>query len=339
MIHIKRTSSTAKVLTDKRLKSTRRPGLTRADLECEKAIEYYTVTLPAEQAKVKAKNAQAALNGGALLDSPKIKFPFSVYGDEHVVKELMTLFHKKCAYCESHFRHVTPADIEHFRPKGAVIINGSLEHPGYYWLGADWDNLFLSCPRCNRKDQLDVPGVQSTVSGGKGNHFPLLDESKRVRKHGLSLADEEAVRLLLNPCIDDPEAVLRYEDDGSILPKRRLRKLNRRRADTSISVYGLWQGELRDKRKELLDQLKLELITIERFLRMIDRMKSAGESPADIQTEQDVLDMHMGVLKGMFEPGAEYLGMLRYQLRQELEPGRAGDRLVRVGLDLTKLLV
>ena len=139
---------------------------------------------------------------------------FSFYKNDTLVSELQRNFFLKCAYCESSFVHVSPADIEHFRPKSAVKIDEKtgkekvLElKPGYYWLAADWDNLLLSCIDCNRRrNQEDIDGDGETATG-KATIFPLADEADRVRDHDTwedmiaKVQQEEKSRLLLNPCV------------------------------------------------------------------------------------------------------------------------------------------
>ncbi|MFZ4801801.1 MAG: hypothetical protein ACOYLR_07410 [Chlorobium sp.] len=85
------------------------------------------------------------------------------------------VFHNKCAYCESTLeldRYL--GDVEHFRPKGQVTMKQDgkkrecvsvrienkfkLNHPGYFWLAYEWQNLMPICSRCN--------------SGAKADQFP-----------------------------------------------------------------------------------------------------------------------------------------------------------------------
>ena len=61
---------------------------------------------------------------------------------------LFSVFNRKCAYCESKMAHVSPAHIEHYRPKS---------DERFVTLMFDWNNLFISCPACNTS---------------KGNKFP-----------------------------------------------------------------------------------------------------------------------------------------------------------------------
>lgn len=71
------------------------------------------------------------------------------YQHKQIKNALVTMFHGKCAYCESKITVVTYGSIEHFRPKSI-----------YPELTFEWNNLLLSCDICN-----DI--------GHKGNRFPL----------------------------------------------------------------------------------------------------------------------------------------------------------------------
>jgi hypothetical protein len=79
------------------------------------------------------------------------------------VRDYLNKYYKnKCAYCEQYCK----AEIEHYRPKKAVADD--LTHNGYYWLCYTWSNLVPSCRYCN-------------TEGGKGNKFPIINTTKRVR--------------------------------------------------------------------------------------------------------------------------------------------------------------
>ncbi|MFT4533974.1 MAG: hypothetical protein ACI9P5_001326 [Saprospiraceae bacterium] len=64
------------------------------------------------------------------------------------------------------------ADFEHCRPKSNVME--SPDHPGYWWLVNEWDNLLIACANCNRRSW-SKDGVS-----GKANRFPLKDEAKHI---------------------------------------------------------------------------------------------------------------------------------------------------------------
>lgn len=81
-------------------------------------------------------------------------------------------------------------DVEHYRPKGGYLDpDGTLCQPGYYWLAADWNNLFPSCIDCNReREQIMVKGQAKKL--GKANKFPLVDagEAEIVPAHRIACA-------------------------------------------------------------------------------------------------------------------------------------------------------
>ena len=107
----------------------------------------------------------------------KFNFASFIYGDPIVKQELSKAQHKKCCFCESKIG--SDGDVEHFRPKGAYKqkLQQSLQHPGYYWLAYEWDNLYLSCTGCNQRY--------------KQNLFPLQDPTKRATNHTHSIDDEQ----------------------------------------------------------------------------------------------------------------------------------------------------
>lgn len=158
----------------------------------------------------RAEDATAA----AKADPVNHEIKASVYGSGYVRRALEKLFHEKCAYCE------TPLvrrewDIDHYRPKKRV--HGVPAHPGYYWLGYDWPNLFPSCKFCNqkRKDVATWDDPAEGPGGGKADHFPLSDESQRVDDPNVDTAIEDP--LLINPCIDDPSQHLSFSPLGEVI--------------------------------------------------------------------------------------------------------------------------
>jgi hypothetical protein len=132
--------------------------------------------------RARADKAKAA----AILDFHlgKIEFDQSIWAC--VKSYLFTIFHGKCAYCETSIGVACPGDVEHYRPKRKV--EEAEDHPGYYWLAYDISNLFPCCENCNRFK-------------GKRNHFPI----EGVRCSGpdceATLTSEKP--LLLNPYVDD----------------------------------------------------------------------------------------------------------------------------------------
>jgi hypothetical protein len=158
---------------------------------------------------------------------------FKTYRKDSVKTGLHALFHGKCAYCETFYPAVAPVDVEHYRPKGGVK---DTDHPGYWWLAMDWENLLPSCIHCNRLNEHITPVLstqlvelrgddsgfskQRRITTGKGNHFPVL--GARATPASRDCSTESA--LLLNPCRDDPQEHLAFHVDcekliGLVLPK------------------------------------------------------------------------------------------------------------------------
>ncbi len=133
---------------------------------------------------------------------------YKAYKSESVIKALNELFHGKCAYCESAYSATQPVDVEHYRPKGAIIIKDALTPPGYYWLAATWENLLPSCIDCNRERTQEFQD-RRTGKVGKANKFPVRGRKKHAAKPGHEKR-EHTYRLLINPCEDLPHNQLEF---------------------------------------------------------------------------------------------------------------------------------
>jgi hypothetical protein len=204
-------------------------------------------------------------------------FHFKAYGDKTVKKALTKLFNGKCAYCENKIVAITTGDIEHFRPKLQVKLpDNKFQKPGYFWLAADWDNLLLACNNCNRTTTQElIDGGELTM--GKLDQFPLTSEKKRCRefeadgaKYKKKIKADEDARLLINPCIDDPELHLEYQDNG--VPKPKLLAATgkpSRKAEKSIEVFGLFRKPLVEERQELIKDILLKIVQVKAIFEAI----------------------------------------------------------------------
>ena len=123
------------------------------------------------------------------------------YGHKEVCDALKLLYKNKCAYCESNISFAATLQVEHYRPKAALHSDNELDinHKGYYWLGNEWSNLLLSCPKCNQQ-------------GAKGNKFPIegvrhfadsaFDENGDLKRENVIITNihlQNEKPLLLNP--------------------------------------------------------------------------------------------------------------------------------------------
>ena len=105
------------------------------------------------------------------------------------------------------------------------------EHPGYFWLAFEPQNLLISCSKCNKW-------------GGKKNQFPLADEADLAMLCCPNHELENEQPLLLNPYTDIPEQHLHFDAEiGTV------ESITERGAET-IRVCDLNREPLAEKRRE-----------------------------------------------------------------------------------------
>lgn len=119
------------------------------------------------------------------------------YKNLEIKKVLSKMFNGKCAFCESYIEHIDYGDIEHFKPKSKFPESA-----------VEWENLLLSCKKCNDKGQ-------------KGDSWP----------------EEIEGGLLINPCDEDPSDFFEFIFD--VKTNATIIKPKNRRGQTSEKVYGL----------------------------------------------------------------------------------------------------
>lgn len=143
---------------------------------------------------------------------------------------LLDYFCGNCAYCETKIDAGFWGDVEHYRPKRGVT---DTDHPGYYWLAYNPENLMPSCQFCNQ-------------GKGKMNKFPVADG---VRRRSESENCDE-VPLLLNPYVDHPRLHLEYQFDYETGRATGWVEGLTDKGRTSVDIYKLNRDGLRDDRCE-----------------------------------------------------------------------------------------
>ncbi len=262
------------------------------------------------------------------------KFTYKAYSHTETKEVLQEIFKSKCAYCESFVAHVAPEDIEHFRPKAAITTQkGDKLVPGYYWLGADWNNLLLSCIKCNRSNNEPINLRDGIVENmGKANHFPLSDETKRIRIHGNEndIVTENNYVEIINPCIEDPNDYLLFKDNGQV-------KALNSKGEYSIEVYGLFRADLVLRRKKTCKALHKTLVELIKTIQVLEKLMDLGASNDDdafflIQSKKERLDT-------AFHEEAEYLGLKRQKLNRFIDGNPLSYNKLKVyGIDLKEYL-
>lgn len=187
--------------------------------------------------------------------------------EQEVVLALKTLYHNKCAYCES--KEFNP-EIEHYRPLRRVIRT-TPRHGGYYWLCYEWTNLLPACHSCN------------SINNGKGNKFPIILTENRQsmpifskkgelnlkvnQAHLSPLIDEQPY--LLHPEIDEPENYFRFNNKGKMFGLD-----EQGRGEQTISICNLNRGNLKFNRQRIINRL---VDQIENSLFIFYQLKRANE--------------------------------------------------------------
>lgn len=128
-------------------------------------------------------------------------------------------FSGKCAYCESNHTSGYPANVEHYRPKNGVTVNRTqIDHPGYFWLAYDWENLLLACAHCNGRHP-SMRGGKKISHEGKMNEFRIRgarvsEPSADLSRGQQELKDERP--LLINPYLDNPADHIYFLENGML---------------------------------------------------------------------------------------------------------------------------
>jgi uncharacterized protein (TIGR02646 family) len=196
-------------------------------------------------------------------------------------KGLRDVMYGKCWYCET-FETRSDMPVDHFRPKNRVVeCDGT--NDGYWWLAFDWRNYRYSCTYCNSRRSGD------DTTGGKQDHFPLLNPKKRARNES-ELKNEKPE--LLDPCnLRDPWNLTFLEDGRAIGIVAGSDRLARRRTKTSIGIYHLNETRLKNERK------KIALLIRDKVERIKEIDRQQRKSDADNRTVDDALRDILVLLK------------------------------------------
>ena len=166
----------------------------------------------------------------------------------------------KCWYCESKQIRSDNA-VDHYRPKNNIA--GCTKIKGYWWLAFQWQNYRFSCTYCNSR-RIDEEGG---TAGGKHDHFPLWDESRRAT---CDAEIDQEQPLLLDPCCQTDPVFLWFDPDGRPAPNPSLcgdaKSYTRRRAKESIHLYHLDHSDVVERRSLLYQDIKKEVEDAERML-------------------------------------------------------------------------
>ncbi len=186
----------------------------------------------------------------------------------------MLVQYNKCAFCERTFTGPEESriemDLEHFRPKGAVIgwegpsapksypaNTGPASTNGYYWLACDVANYLAACKICN--------------SEYKGNYFPIMGQRCEDPTDPQKLAAEKPYLIYpIGTGDDDPETLITFT--GTVARPVTSHGVRHARAMVIIDLFGL----------NTRDQLHVQRAeTIERFGRALTAVADGVAKASD----------------------------------------------------------
>jgi hypothetical protein len=156
--------------------------------------------------------------------------------------------HDKCWYVECK-NLGTDDDVDHFRPK--LGVKEDPNHPGYYWLAFEWTNLRLSCHRANRPRT----NAETGQTGGKAEHFPLIDPKARAMGPNDRLSLE--VPALIDPTKPADVALLSFKPNGEadLSPQFKGQPIAETKFEVSRLIPHLNWPKFRDARVVLYNQI------------------------------------------------------------------------------------
>jgi energy-coupling factor transporter ATP-binding protein EcfA2 len=194
----------------------------------------------------------------------------------------------KCVYCETRF--TDSPDVDHFRPRTHAegLGKGDVAPDHYWWLAYDWDNIAMSCRRCNRAKRNRFPVHGQRISPGQpvSNERPMLIDP---------FGDRDP---LLHLWFERDGSVQRRTDDGEItiqvldLDRRELRALRAKHAERIVDLYDA--GRLDDAEIERLTAPEAEFAglarqLLARLLREAEAMAAPAEqAPPDLAEPSDL---------------------------------------------------
>lgn len=190
---------------------------------------------------------------------------------------LMELSHDKCYYCEI-VQERSDGAVDHFRPKSK-----------YPWSAFSPTNYRFACTFCNsvRTDK------ESEKTGGKGDKFPLLDESRRA-----TCSEEEANEgpVLLDPSKPDEPGLIDFDETGKPIPtySEEMHAGRYKRATESIKAYHLDHADLVDKRKTLAVSIGRKIVAADQLFPLTE----AGNIAVDNSFKEHVLSLANYISEG-----------------------------------------
>jgi uncharacterized protein (TIGR02646 family) len=229
----------------------------------------------------------------------RVKSADYYYANETVTSALRTLYHNKCAYCETFDDEF---EIEHYRPKAEVAEDTT--HPGYYWLCLEWTNLLPACHDCNkaRSKSTKFPINGTRMMGPIMNGTPPVIDRTQNQFQSVHLLAERALLLHPEEPNFDPFHYFRFDNTGRILAKDQLRRsrFDHQRANETIKILRLNRDKL------YLMGKKIELLKIIRKLKTLLIKLLRPLNPISLGDFRDLYFYELLEIKNNTQPNQPY---------------------------------
>lgn len=203
------------------------------------------------------ETVQKEIQAELFLKKEKFKWETRHYSDP-IKKDLYDLYHNKCGFCEiklTNYDLENKFTVEHYRPKAY-----------YYWLGAEWTNLFPACQKCNGNKKDDFPLYDNFKDKRKfeKGKVPFNDKEQLIAEncHVSYYASEQP--LFWHPEVDDVRNYIEFGTSGQVIIKEGLDKFREAQANEMSSKKFIGRSSLEEKRKrQIIDMQKRLMITLE----------------------------------------------------------------------------
>lgn len=206
-----------------------------------------------------------------------------------VKEQLIREFHGKCAYCETRMFTSDVVNVVHFRPtSGTYFSEKAYSREHYWWLTFEWGNLYYACQICE---------------SNKRNHFPISGKPARVGKIEAELQREK--RLLLDPCNDNPEEELTFDETGRVLSKTA-------RGKRTITLLAL-------NRSQLVAAREKELRNLQSICSHFSYLLAQNKTLDPHETHDHQLAEYIHIFENAVAPFSQFCAMKRQFMRKWME--------------------
>jgi hypothetical protein len=202
-----------------------------------------------------------------------------------------------------------------YRPKGRIYEEDDTRE-GYWWLALASTNFRLSCKYCNER-RVDRSGG---TAGGKGTHFPLLQDGMRASSDNRDLDRERPA--ILDPIRPLDPPLLKFLQDSWVQPAHETGEdpIKHERADITIGILHLNHGRLRFVRGQVCNAVQEAIERTELAYRRYSERKTAGASAESIADAYGAYESAFERLAAYVKRTSPYAGAAKSIIRQQAEP-------------------